>query len=854
MRSRGVFVLALLCVVLVAVGAWQMGWLAAPVPPAVPPTPPPPPRFESKWATEQEWLVDLIVRDIAETAAYAEGREAPTEQALRFKVTSKAEAGSADGSVFVEVSLAAAPPNPPRSISETLSFEEHLFTPRGYERLARQLLGPVAPRVASGPRGGPRTPQALRLLSSLLDLRAEILVREDESLSKQLETDPRDHEAHEGAALLLGAFALRDAAGRSTDTRAAVCRATVHLSVARALRGDGETGLAGRFAEALLVTLVGRERDALERLDTLEGTAKSPAERSWIRALRLRNTSDWRLARDERRLTLLEEREELRALVLALDDTSALAWLDRRRPEPIPDWGLLTLEAGGASVESANRFAAMAPMLEVAEAGAVITAMGRPPSDHAALMEALNERPARLVSRDASGKTRIGVVGWGLWADRAQRHLVFELSQLVWYRSHLLGQPGQARAVAERSRQQFGRLDMYPIVLRAHAADAKQYQQAMAAVRELALRSPERLTGGHWDLLRAKESFAPVPKDLPDETTWFRPALPAGTLIDVRRRLAVLPALRDASPAGLERLRELAPRNADLADFAAARLPGSRRSAPDLATVYGALADYNVEVMGKLAFAAWYDAAEFRRRQGTLCETVPERCFLFGYRLAEMGFADEAAAAYRKGFDRADDRVWAANESRWLVDYYFDHGKLDKAEAVARRAASVYSERGLFIMARLMERMVRLGEAEEYYRRILDRYESPNAVTGFYYRQARVSGRAEYESKLRDTLALALPGGLERLDRAALPPAPTDGVVVRKENDFTKKCGIKWGHVIVGLDGFRIHDRRGYFAVLALDQSPGMKLVVWRGRSYDDVEAEVWDRNFRVELEDLAKR
>ena len=155
-------------------------------------------------------------------------------------------------------------------------------------------------------------------------------------------------------------------------------------------------------------------------------------------------------------------------------------------------------------------------------------------------------------------------------------------------------------------------------------------------------------------------------------------------------------------------------------------------------------------------------------------------------------------------------------------------------------------------MARLMERMGRLREAEEYYRRMLDRYRNASDLAGFYYRQARVEKKAAYETKLRDALALALPSGLEVFDRAKLPPSPTDGVVIKKENDNTKRYGMHYGHVIVALDGFRVRDVDAYTVVRALSQSPQMKLVVWRGTSYDDVDAELWDRSFRVDIETLG--
>jgi tetratricopeptide (TPR) repeat protein len=375
----------------------------------------------------------------------------------------------------------------------------------------------------------------------------------------------------------------------------------------------------------------------------------------------------------------------------------------------------------------------------------------------------------------------------------------------------------------------------------------------MAAVRELALRSPERLTGGHWEYFREKVDYAPVPRDLPDESHWFRPPLPAGTLLDVGRRLPVLRALQSLSLEDVGALRRLAPHNPDLAEAAVARM-GGVRSVTELATVYGELSDYNLVVMGKLADAAYYDPVEFRKRQGAMCELTAEGCFFLGYRLAEMGFADEAAVAYQKAFDGAEDRVWAASKSLWLVDYYFDHGQAARAERVARAAAETYSNQGLYVLARLLERSGRLREAEEYYRRILDRYESASRLAGFYYRQARVKRKADYEARFRDALALAMPDGLEPLDRSTLPAKPEDGVVVKKENDLTKKFGLKYGNVIVGLDGFRVRDRRQYTALLEFDFSPKMKLVAWRGVSYDDIEAEVWDRDFRVTLEDVKSK
>jgi tetratricopeptide (TPR) repeat protein len=711
-------------------------------------------------------------------------------------------------------------------------------------QVARDALGET--KIAAE-AGDPR--EDARLIAALLDPRTAVLVSEDLALSRRLEAEPRDPSAHERAALLLGAFALRDHARESTDVRPALARLTAHLALAQALRAGAGPSAVGRLAEAVLATLLGRERDAIARLDAL--AAPGPAEQAWVRALRLRNTGDWRIARDEKRLTLLETLEEFRALVFGHNDDAALAWLDRRQPAMLPDWGRIALSYFSPSVGTSNRFADLTLALDLADAGEVLTRLRGAPPDEAGYLEALNQRPESCVRPDVEGKPRLAVLGWELWADRFQRSLVFDLFRGNSHR-WMLGQPGERKAFVEQARARFGRLQLYPIVMVAHADEVEGYRTAMAAFRELVLHSPERITAGQWDYVREPADFAPVPRDLPDQNTWFRPALPPGTLVDLGGRLQVTQELVTIADPQLRALREQAPHNVLLANVAAGRLPVDNRSAADLAAVYGPLAEYHVRTMAALAQAAWYDPPDYRKRQGALCEIDGAHCLTLGYRLAELGFADEAAVAYQKGFDAARDRVEAANQSRWLVDYYFDHGQLARAQAVAREAAAIYSSNGLFTMARLMERMGRLREAEEYYRRILDRYRDPSQLAGFYYRQARVEKTAAYETKLRETLALALPSGLELLDRSKLPTSPTDGVVIKKENDNTKRYGLHFGHVIVGLDGFRVRDVNAYTVVRALSQSPRMKLVVWRGTSYDEVDAELWDRSFRVEIETLA--
>jgi hypothetical protein len=139
------------------------------------------------------------------------------------------------------------------------------------------------------------------MLAALTSLRVETLVEQDRRVSAALTRDIRSPAAHEDAALLIGALVLREAAGRFDDVRAELSQMTAQLAIARALRGDKVDRVPGRvtgaLAEMVLLVSLGRQRDAVDRLDRLNaaiGTAGAPAVRAWTHALRLRATGDWR--------------------------------------------------------------------------------------------------------------------------------------------------------------------------------------------------------------------------------------------------------------------------------------------------------------------------------------------------------------------------------------------------------------------------------------------------------------------------------------------------------------------------------------------------------------------------------
>src|SRR4029453_10004592 len=146
--------------------------------------------------------------------------------------------------------------------------------------------------------GGVTTPSRqddLLLIGALRDLQRDVLLAQNERLSNVLAADFWNPSHHESAALLLSAFALREASGTFLDLRRTLCRLTAHLALADALRGAHDRTLQGRLAEAALLSLVGRQQDAVARLNATTSAELPEEARAWLRALRLRATLDWRL-------------------------------------------------------------------------------------------------------------------------------------------------------------------------------------------------------------------------------------------------------------------------------------------------------------------------------------------------------------------------------------------------------------------------------------------------------------------------------------------------------------------------------------------------------------------------------
>lgn len=223
--------------------------------------------------TEQEWIVESVVKALASMTQV--GLSGATEAAA---VTAKLIPGPVAAPPTFTVTLG-------QSQVMQVRIDEHIWSSYTYTPLAAAMIQAAPAR----PAALLPTPD-LNARQALVDPRVDALLGESERISSALTKDLRSAAAHEAAALLVGALALRESAGIFTDVRPALSRIAAHLSMSSALRQKAPEGLDGLLARAVTMTLVGRQKDALAILAAIEPIVTSAPDKAWIRALRLRNT------------------------------------------------------------------------------------------------------------------------------------------------------------------------------------------------------------------------------------------------------------------------------------------------------------------------------------------------------------------------------------------------------------------------------------------------------------------------------------------------------------------------------------------------------------------------------------
>jgi len=800
------------------------------------------PQFETSWEykTEQEWIVAEVVKALIDMAQYAQTRSAPDAAGLQIRVEPENDAA---GVTTFNVTV------PARGKTWPLRATDHIWAPEMYAPLAADILGPQAVAAAK-----PSTVSESVTLAALTRPRTDVMVAESERVSSELALDMTNAGAHEDAALLFATLALREYSGNFYDNHRSLCRLAAHLAMAQALRKGTPPTLAGRFAEVTLLTLAFTpQRATLARLDAIDALpSPSATVRAWSRALRMRNTEDWRLLPDPQAATLLERLEYLTWVAWKTGLTAGLEFLDKTELDDVPDWGSRIL-SGSVSVEAGQRFVPMGMGQVFQDMNAMPLGLGGA-TDPKQIVEALNQEPSAGPVRLDGGRVVVEILDRGTWAAWAQRHALHHIEKNVWFTEGMLGMPDQAKAMKAQFEKVFGGLRQYPLAARRMAKDAAAYEAAMRPSMALLSAHPEWIGGHNWNLLLDRPVFPAETFVVPPIEFWCTPLFPAGTYFEWPKRL-YMPSghLRVRGPA-LQRMREVLPNYSNVVRAAVFDRLGEHASAADLKSAYGPLLDYDINVMLAVARASYDDPPEHKKIMRRIGDLDPDYLGGLGYYLVEQGELDEAARVYEEYRVRARDRVGVSNQMRWLVDRLFDQGNKQHALEVAREAADVYSGRGLSTLANLYERMGRWVDAEEWFRRMADRYEdNESTLLSFYLRRQRAGKEGRASGPREALLAKIFPAGMEKMTEVPGEgsAAPMGGLQLVGASRDAKAAGLAGGDIIVAVDRVRVQTHDQYLTVRLLRREPDMPLTVWRKDRYLAVTSRHFDRWLSTEVKEL---
>ncbi len=785
--------------------------------------------FESSpWQDEAHWLVETMVSDLAELAAFAaEGADLKEGRVQVTVLPLDARSGAPAWHVNVT--------GPGGEVGHRVELSGHLWAVESYAELARSLLDGWAKKQ---PRSN--APAPVDLATALTTPDSETLTREITRVSGALQNAPLAKSAHEEAALLLGTLAWRESAGAFTDIRLLLSRMTTHMVMAAAL--GGETGPVSSLNTALQLTLIDRQTEALTAVENLP-EALNP----WKTALKMRATGDWRLLQDIKNATLLELLAHGQARRKSIGATGLLAFLQNLgAPPTVPDWSRQGL-AGSFSVGEGHVFTDESLQHEFAEAAAACKALtGEDKAEAAALLAAMALPETRAVVWQQDGKARLQAVSWGTLASWHVRHLLHVTDRTHYFYEHLYGVPAEAAALREFAGKAFSNLPLFPLLLMTTFCqtdpDPEHYARAIRLMKE----QPQRVTAAAW---AAMKNARPGNPPAPAAASWFGTSLPFGTLFEYVERCCLLRCARPPSAQEGAALSAQAPYLFDLlSDYAHAK-PGDRLALTR--ELLEPLAGYHLEACRSLADLVKHDVPAYIEAMHRGAALDPDMYRFLGNHLVEMGRADEAASAYELALDHHADAVALANRSEWLLQYFSDKGDTERVEKVAAFAEEVFSARGLQAVLNLRLRQQQWAEARRLGEAILERYGDTSPLMRVLYEGKDKDPEAG--ETWRNFIKALFPEGMKTVALPDFKQSPKHGVLVATNSDLAAGHGIQAGHVIVALDGFTVEDTAQYMLVRGLEaDSVPLRLIIWDGTEYREVTAQVPERKLQCQINDFV--
>lgn len=798
--------------------------------------------------TESEWQACEILRSATEMLLYAK-THALSDDGLAVGFAS----GNSDSPVVLGVRVA----KESSLVTAPLSVLDFAAAPEPYvPLLAKQL------KLLGLSASGKQRSDGPAFLDRLTDIRTSVLSGENARISEWLEREPLNPDAHEEAAFLITALGLKEHAGYFFDDRPAALQAAAHLAVALSLRNGGSDGLAGRFAREALRAIDGDEAGVRSAMRGVRKLAKlSAGEKAWANALELYSTFDWTILEKPTTASLLERFMYCRALQARIGTDAAVEFLRKRNTEPIADWGRLLFDGSG-SVGISNAFAGVALPQQLSElADLAKMERGLTVSNGADIRKVLSTPTTRGVE-SVDGHVRLRPISWSLWSRFFERHLMATGLVMHARLARKLRLPDEAKKVRLAVEQLLAGCRLEPL-LRAELAEQKAEEERPVSGQSVWKREPEIMKAtASYIRSHPEEITAPVwhsvslgaPSDAElagvPYTRWF--GLEEGSLDGLQSFFSTF-NIKFLNDHEFEKLKARRAYDRDVLLEYSTRHYNRKPTLAQFDELYGALVASDIQVMKWRAEYLLDDMTQYRAQYERIANIDPKQWDTLAQELVGRNLEAEAAAAYRKMVDEVQDPVFISNEVDWLVDYDLENHNLEEAAKLARAAGDAYSATGLEILARYFEARGDLDSAETTYKKIDKRYQSPQFLHAFYMRRHLLDPKS-YAAQAADAEAKEFPHGLEQVKLSDFNEPPADGAEIITGSSLATRVGMSVGSVVGGLDGYRVRSYEQYCVIRDLTHAPDMRIIVWDGKTWREVQGRFRTRRFGARFRTLPKK
>jgi len=795
--------------------------------------------FKTPFQDETRFLVETIVSDLATQMYFASHHQLPDPK--HFSVRALEKPGSPFGAPVYDLTIALDPKRP--KIKLQLNVNGPIWSPDVYDGVAAVLAKNVGLKEAKPADD----PEDTELLAQLTDGTAGTIVREDKRLSEALEYNFSNPRLHQQAAVLLGAFALRDHAGFFHDTRLPLCQITAHLVLAQTLSGGEPAGINGQMAGVMLSTLMNNRATALDQLNQLKTT--DAAISHWSRALRAQLTGDYRPLTNWAEAPLIERVARFQAYTKSANADQAWAEAANETGKA-PDFCRIA-EEERYSVGTAHGLMRLAMSLETKEISEVYELAQGQPLKKEAVVAALNQLSGHGFLVETGKTTHVQVIGWGQWAMFLQRHLCQSIVQNSAIYEHVWGLHAEARSFNDQVAPFFNDLRLYPFVRVMNCLTPDEYRQSLDAAAQLTQAEPQQVPGDCWNHLWFRVRFAEIYQPVPFErfSEWFNQGPPPGTAYDLRARLKQNGFVQRADAAQqLARLHELAPWDRVISDAIVKDIYHNQPTYAQMQGLLDPILKYDAYAMLTVARTVTNQPDIYMHWLTAAAELQPACYFTLGDYFFDRGQEDKAAGYYEQAQAQETDSLISARYASRRIKYYLKQGEQQKAAAVADAAGEVYSYQGLAAKAEFYELTGKHDDAFEWYAKIEERYNDAQPLRDFCLRYKTKTGDPRFETALRNRASKIFPQGSEPVSLADFHAAPGDGVLIQTEGELLRQAGLKAGDVIVALAGIRMHNSVQYNFQRDLSTDPEMILIVWQGDQYREIKASPPNHRFGVKI------